>query len=272
MEHPARTAAVAALFDRIADAYDNVGFPFFGPIADALVAELAPTPGQDAADLGCGRGEVARLLADAVAPGGSVVALDISPAMVDHARAALAGTGARVEVGDASDPPLPPGSFDIVAASLVLFFLPEPRDALARWVRLLRPGGRLGVTTFGAQSPVWRGLDGLLRPWMPPLDPRTTGPDSPFASDAGLERALTDAGAAGVTTTTLRVELAFRGVLDWERFTRSVGQRAAWDTMPPQDAAAVRDVAAALLQEAADASGRTVVWQDVRLTLGRRPS
>ena len=96
--------------------------------------------------------------------------------MVRLTRASLAGTGAEVAVGDASAPDLPAASFDVVASSLVLF-LPDPRAALARWVALLCPGGRIGVTTFGAQSGLWRELDGLLRPWMPPLDPRSAGPD-----------------------------------------------------------------------------------------------
>lgn len=261
------TAAIAALFDRIADLYDNVGFPFFGPIADHLVDALRPQAGDDAADLGCGRGAVAALLANAVAPRGSVTALDISPAMVRLTRAALAGTGACVEVGDVSAPDLPPGSFDVAASSLVLFFLPDPLGALGHWVALLRPGGRIGVTTFGAQSDLWRSLDTLLRPWMPQLDPRMMGPDSPFMSEAGMEAAMGTAGASEVTTQTFRVQLPFRGVDDWVRFSRSVGQRAAWDTMSKDEAESVMAASARVF--AAHASG-TGVWQDVRCTLGRR--
>jgi len=266
MDISQRTAAVAGLFDRIAEQYDNVGFAFFGPIAGHLVDGLRPGAGEDAVDLGCGRGEVASLLADAVTPDGSVVALDISPAMVRLAREALAGTVARVEVGDASAPDLPPGSFDVVASSLVLFFLPDPLGALGRWVDLLRPGGRIDLTTFGAQSDLWQRLDGLLRPWMPPLDPRTTGPDSPFASDAGMEAALAGAGAVDVTTETFRIEVPFRTVDDWLRFSRSVGQRAAWDTMSEDETERVTAAAAHLLAAAPDRE----VWQDVRRTLGRR--
>lgn len=267
MDFPSRTAAVAALFDRIAGRYDNVGFPFFGPIARHLVDALRPLPGEAAADLGCGRGEVTSLLADAVTPGGSVTALDISPAMVRLAREALTGTVARAEVGDASAPALPPGSFDVVASSLVLFFLPDPPGALGRWVGLLLPGGRIGLTTFGAQSDLWQRLDGLLRPWMPPQDPRTAGLDSPFASDAGMEATLAAAGASDVVTQTFRAQVRFRRVENWVRFTRSVGQRAAWDSMPEEEVERVTSTAAHLLgAERSD----DAVWQDVRLTLGRR--
>ena len=172
-------------------------------------------------------------------------------------------------MGDASAPDLPAASFDVVASSLVLF-LPDPRAALARWVALLCPGGRIGVTTFGAQSALWRELDGLLRPWMPPLDPRSAGPDGPFASDAAMESALATAGALRVTTETWRMSLTFEGVEDWLRFTRSVGQRAAWDAMTQDEAERVTGAAAGMIAEGADGSGRTILWQDVRCTLGGR--
>ncbi|GHF56087.1 SAM-dependent methyltransferase [Amycolatopsis bartoniae] len=44
---------------------------------------------------------------------------------------------------DASDPALPPAAFDVVLARHVVWALPDPAAALGRWVRLLRPGGRV---------------------------------------------------------------------------------------------------------------------------------
>lgn len=263
-----KTAGVRALFDLIADEYDNVGVPFFGPIAAGLVDVVGARPGDRALDLGCGRGAASALLADAVGPTGSLTATDLSPAMVAHARAALTGSPARldVRVGDASDPGLPEGAFDVVVASAVLFFLPDPEAALVRWVRLLAPGGRLGVSTFGAEAPQWDALDALLRPFMPPADPRTMGPTSPFASDEGVAGLVERAGAGGVRTTRQRVSFAFEGFEGWLRFSRSVGQRAAWERLGP-DAGGVLDQARQRYAEVADADGRLPVWQDVRYTV-----
>lgn len=53
----ARSARVAAVFDRVADVYDNVGVPWFTPIARELVRLTAPGPGVRALDIGCGRGQ-----------------------------------------------------------------------------------------------------------------------------------------------------------------------------------------------------------------------
>ena len=50
----------------------------------------------------------------------------------------------EVVVGDAQEPDLPEQSFDALASSLVLFFLPDPAAALRAWRMLLVDGGRIG--------------------------------------------------------------------------------------------------------------------------------
>jgi SAM-dependent methyltransferase len=101
-----------------------------------------PAPPADLLDLGCGTGTLTVLLAEA---GHRVHGVDLAPNMVDAARAkaATAGVTARLEVGDAADPPGRPAGYDVVLTRHVLWALPDPAAALARWVRLLRPGGRL---------------------------------------------------------------------------------------------------------------------------------
>ena len=150
----------------------------------------APTSGESALDLGCGRGAVTALLPDAVGPDGSVTALDLSAAMVEHTRSLV--PTAEVVKGDAARPDLGGATYDVVTASLVLFFLPEPLAVAGRWLDLLAPGGRLGLTTFGPQNDLWRHVDALFKPYLPPhlRDPRVVGPDSPFATDERFEALL----------------------------------------------------------------------------------
>ncbi|GLW90555.1 class I SAM-dependent methyltransferase [Actinokineospora globicatena] len=108
--------------------------------AEILLPELPPAPA-DVVDLGCGTGSLSVLLADS---GYHVRGLDLSPRMLAIAAAKAAG---RVEftLGDASDPPYPEASCDVVLVRHVLWALPDPDAAIARWVRLLRPGGRLAL-------------------------------------------------------------------------------------------------------------------------------
>ncbi|MFC7491779.1 MULTISPECIES: class I SAM-dependent methyltransferase [unclassified Knoellia] len=272
---PRSGPGVGALFDAVADDYDQSGVDFFAPIAQGLVDELAPASGERAVDLGCGRGAATILLARSVGETGSAVGLDLSEGMLAHARAAIDSEGLVVDlrVGDASEPALPEGEFDVVASSLVLFFLPNPGAALARWVQLLAPGGRIGLATFGQQDPVWTSVDREFGPWLPPAmrDPRVMGPQSPFGSDEGMEQLLEDAGAAEVETTTLRLPVRF-GTLDrWEAFSRGTGQRAMWASVPADEIAGVRERAATHFEGARTADGDVEVWQDIRYTLGRAP-
>jgi ubiquinone/menaquinone biosynthesis C-methylase UbiE len=51
-----RTARVAALFDELARTYGSVGVPWFDAVAAHLVEAVAPRPGKQVLDLGCGRG------------------------------------------------------------------------------------------------------------------------------------------------------------------------------------------------------------------------
>lgn len=274
MSTPAQdpVARVRATFEAIADDYDQSGVPFFGPAAQGLVERLEPQPGERALDIGCGRGAVTTLLAPAVLPLGAVDAIDLSPAMVEHTRAFLAAQGydARAEVMDAADPQLPQASYDVIASSLVLFFLPDPATALARWVDLLAAGGRIGLATFGEEHPAWRAVNALFRPWLPPamLDPKLSDPDGPFASDAGMEELLRGAGASRVQSVTRRLDVPWGDVEGWKAFSMSTGQRAMWAMVPAHERDGLEARAAEILHDARDETGRIVVWQDIRYTVG----
>ena len=104
------------------------------------------------ADLGCGTATLSLLLAE---EGYGVDGVDFSPAMVDLARAKVAGrSGVAIVEGDAASPPLPGASYDVVLCRHVLWALPDQVAVLGRWVDLLAPGGRLvlveGSWTTGA--------------------------------------------------------------------------------------------------------------------------
>lgn len=269
---PDPVARIRATFDAVADDYDQSGVPFFVPAAEGLVEALAPRPGERALDIGCGRGAVTRLLAELVLPGGSLDAVDLSPAMVEHTRSLLAAEGhaVRTAVMDAGAPQLPPASYDVIASSLVLFFLPDPAEALGRWVELLAPGGRLGLTTFGQEHPTWLEVNALFAPWLPRgmLDPKVTSPDSPFATDEGMEDLLRGAGAVDVRTVTRRVAVPWGDVDGWKAFSMSTGQRALWAMVPADERDGLEARAAEILDGARDEHGRVVIWQDMRYTLG----
>ena len=127
-----------------------------------LLLPLLPKPGCDVADLGCGTGSLSLLLGNA---GHRVWGVDLSGEMVARARTKLADAGVAAEfvVGDASAPPLSAGSVDVVIARHVLWALPDPDAALARWAGLLRGSGAMilveGLWGTGAGIPADRCLE-----------------------------------------------------------------------------------------------------------------
>jgi SAM-dependent methyltransferase len=106
----------------------------------------------DVLDLGCGTGSLSLLASE---QGHRVTGVDRSPAMLDLARAKLAGRDAAFLAGDAAAPPVGEQRFDVVLVRHVLWALPDPGRALRHWWGLLRPGGRFVLVegVWGTVSP-----------------------------------------------------------------------------------------------------------------------
>jgi SAM-dependent methyltransferase len=119
------------------------------------IAHLPDVRGQRVLEIGCGRGEFARHLAQ---QGAELVAADFSPAAVAHTRKRLEGFDATAIVADIQDIPFPNTSFDIVISQETLEHVPDPMRGLAELVRVTRFGGRVLVTT-----PNYLSLIGLWR-------------------------------------------------------------------------------------------------------------
>ena len=119
--------------------------PYSRPANDLLLDELEVGPGTRYLDVACGSG----LAANAGARrGATVTGLDAAEALIDIARARTPGADFRV--GDMFDLPFDDGSFDVVTSFNGIWNRCE--DALQEVRRVLRPGGRVGLTFFGAQE------------------------------------------------------------------------------------------------------------------------
>ncbi|MFG2131097.1 class I SAM-dependent methyltransferase [Streptomyces sp. NPDC048751] len=147
--------------------------------ADRLRAWLPEHP-CDVLDLGCGTGSLSLLAAER---GHRVTGVDLSPAMVDLARAKLVGRDAVFLCGDAAAPPVGEQLFDVVLVRHVLWTLPDPARVLRHWRGLVRPGGRLVLV---------EGVWGTVSPVGIPAD-RLTALLAPLAEDVRVEPLAHDA-------------------------------------------------------------------------------
>ncbi len=141
----------AYLLPRTSDEYRRLRLQsgIWEPATTRLLDRVGIAPGARCLDVGCGPGEVLRLLAERTGPGGSVTGVDVDGAV---GREALSVLRATVETpvdfveGDARDLDLP--AFDVVYVRLVLMHLADPVAFLRRLHDLVAPGGVLVVQDY----------------------------------------------------------------------------------------------------------------------------
>jgi ArsR family transcriptional regulator len=150
----ARRQKSREFFDRVAPEWDKVGSEFKRGLARwRAISSLIPR-GLVVADVGCGTGYMARAL---VRVAERVICIDHSSAMLEQAKARLAGRLDRVEFreGELDRLPLVDGEVDAVFASLVLHHVPDMLAALREARRALKEGGRLVVTDLLPHRESW---------------------------------------------------------------------------------------------------------------------
>lgn len=136
------TRELAETYDRVSDAQLESG--------TELVRRLGELEGARVLDVGCGTGRLARRIADFVGPSGRVVGLDPLPERIAIARAHAHDI--QFEVGRAEDlGAFESESFDAVTMSSVFHWITDKPKALAEVRRVLRTGGRLGITTLARE-------------------------------------------------------------------------------------------------------------------------
>jgi SAM-dependent methyltransferase len=140
------------------ETWDSIIMDQLRPVGDAMIERLAITDAQLHLDIASGTGEpgltVARL-----APAGRVVLTDLVPEMLEIASrraAAEAIDNVTTTVCSADELPFDDASFDSVSVRFGYMFFPDLPRATAEFVRVLRPGGRLGAS-------VW--IEPAANPW-----------------------------------------------------------------------------------------------------------
>ena len=164
---------VAEAYGRWAPVYDLVFGPVFRQGRRAAV-RAAEAVGGRVLEVGVGTG----LSLSDYGKNMSVVGIDISEPMLDKARKRVAAQRLAnveaLEVMDAENLSVPDASFDVVVAQYVVTAIPNPEKALDEFVRVVRPGGEIIVTTrIGAETGLRGAIEKLLMPLTTRLGFRT---------------------------------------------------------------------------------------------------
>jgi SAM-dependent methyltransferase len=169
------------------------------PLGRRALQALAPNAGESVLDIGCGGGTTALDLARAVAPGGTVMGVDLSAAVLAFAKQAAKGCKrVRFVQADAQVFPFEPASFDAAFSRFGVMFFADPVAAFMNIRRALKPGGRLALVC-------WRALEenaldilplkaaSVHLPPQPAHDPEAPGPFA-FANPVRVRGILERAG------------------------------------------------------------------------------
>lgn len=123
------------------------------------LARLQVQPGEHVLDIGAGPGFLAMEIAEQTGPGGRVLGIDMSDAMVHRATRRNDRAWLSYAQGDATDLPVEDASFDVVVSTQVAEYMADLTPFCAEIARVLKPGGRAVILTTDWDGVVWHSED-----------------------------------------------------------------------------------------------------------------
>ncbi|RZI97193.1 MAG: methyltransferase domain-containing protein, partial [Variovorax sp.] len=249
LDATATATAAAGAWDRAAEGWSRstpIVHAWLQQPTAAMLAAARLQPGARVLDLAAGAGDQTQDIALAVGPTGDVLATDISPRILEFARARIEAAGldnVRFVVADAEQPvdaDEPP--FDAVICRLGLMLCPRPAAAMNAAFAALRPGGRFVALVFGdpAQNPcittmmqVARKHRGLTEKASPYVD----GGLFSLAASGRLASLLEAAGFVEVAVEPMAAPFVLSDAVAYVDFVRSSGSPI-MEVLAPLDAKA----------------------------------
>ncbi len=194
-------------------------------VTEAIVEAAAVRPGMRVLDVACGSGEPAISIAALMNGTGQVTGLDLAAAPLEVARG-RAGKRALENVeflqGNVHALPFADERFDRVTSRMGVIFFSDLRKALGEMRRVLKPGGRVAMLTWGAmQQPYFDATIGTVRRMRPELEiPRAALAMFQFGVPGTLGAALGEAGFGAVEEQAQRIKWDWHGTPQefWDYF------------------------------------------------------
>jgi ubiquinone/menaquinone biosynthesis C-methylase UbiE len=230
MEPTAEFKAKAAMtYNAASDHYDDPANAFWARSGSRTVQRLDLRPGDRVLEVCCGTGASAIPAARAVGAIGSVLGVDLADELLLLARAKADRCGltnVEFRAADLLDLDLPDAGFDAVICVFGIFFVPDVQAAVSALWRLVRPGGKLAVTTWGPRflEPMSSRFWAAVREVDPDLF-RDFDPWDRVSEPATLRSVLTGAGIRDMEVLSENTTQALAEPEDWWSMVLGTGYR-----------------------------------------------
>lgn len=263
-ELAALTASARASWDD-AEGYANLAERLL-PAARSLVDACAVSAGQEVLDVAAGNGNAAAL---AAAEGARVVASDFAPGQVERGRERTSAEGLDVEwvVADAEELPFEDQSFDCVLSVFGAQFSARPERVAPELFRVVRPGGTVGMASWGSGGFQAEFFD-MLRRIRPP-QPEGIAP-SMLWGDEDVVRERFEGLASSIAFERDAIVWEFESFQAMAEFFRSSGARVPNDLPPERLSQLVQDMQAIVARHNRADDGSVRVEAEYTLVVARR--
>lgn len=148
-------------------------------------------PGQTVLDLGSGGGIDCFLAGKQVGPSGRVIGVDMTPAMIERARANKIEVGAdnvEFRLGEIEHLPVPDNSIDVIISNCVINLSPDKGQVLREAFRVLKPGGTVAISDIVTDGPLPQEIKDSISAWAGCIAGALEMADySQLLSEAGFE-------------------------------------------------------------------------------------
>jgi O-methyltransferase/aklanonic acid methyltransferase len=219
---------IEELFDGAAAEYDRTGPSLFTEFGARLVERLPLETGARVLDVATGKGAVLLPAARRVGPDGHVTGVDLSAPMLDEAARAARDAGlANVDLlkMDAERLDFPDQSFDVVVCAFALFLLPDMDAGLRELCRVVKPGGVIGVSTFGTTPPLCAPAFPILMQQFEAYQGSVRMPRPIAFAPRELEALLARFGLRSIEAHGETSEVVYASAEEWWAFLLTLGPR-----------------------------------------------
>ncbi len=232
------------VFNSASDYFDNPALSFWNVFGEKTINRLSLNEGDRVLDVCCGTGASAIPAAISVGSSGQVLGVDIAESLLKLARNKSEKQdleNIEFQYGDFENLGFPDESFDAIVCVFGIFFVPDMLNGIRELWRMIRPGGKLAITSWGkkvfepANQVFWRSIESE----RPDLYKQFT-PWDRISDSISLQALLEEGGVTQVDVFAEKVTHELKSPEDWWTMVLGGGLRGTIDQLDPSTKERIR--------------------------------